>query len=216
MVSARADEGGAAACNVSARAVDTAKADAVRCALLAHGLDATQSFVQAAGAGATIRDSIVEVAKRWGADLVLTDDPVAAHLVDVTAFDVLYLPGDSWHRSHVPPRRVFVACDDSPSALRAVETAKQVAGAGELRRAFVSREAQENATLDSATVVLMAAHHANNLPHAILQAAHEWGADLLVLGAHGPIPHSRWRYGSVASAVAQIADMPLLLVPERE
>ena len=48
---------------------------------------------------------------------------------------------------------------------------------------------------------------------AILQAAHAWCADLPVLGTHGAGPQARWRYGSVAAAIAPFTDMPLLVVP---
>jgi nucleotide-binding universal stress UspA family protein len=198
-----------------ARAEDGAAVDAVRSALIARGLDATQTPVQLAQAGTNIRDSIAELADRWGADIVVTDYAAPAHLAQTSGCNVLYLPADGSHRFHVPPRRIFVASDDTASALCVVEEARRVAGSGELRRAYVSCDPEAGASLSSATVVLSAAHHGDNLPYAILQAAHEWTADLLVLGTHGRVPQARWRYGSVAAAVALVADMPLLLVPER-
>lgn len=197
---------------------DIAWADAVRCALAARGLNATQSLVPPAHADANICDSIARLARRWGADIVLTDDPAPAHLAQAAGCGVLLLPADGSRRFHVPPRRLFVASDDSASALCAVEEAERVAGAGELRRAFVSCEPETAAAPESSglgTVVLTAAHPGDNLAHAILQAAHAWCADLLVLGTHGAGPQARWRYGSVAAAVALFTDMPLLVVPEK-
>ncbi|WP_165904390.1 universal stress protein [Paraburkholderia hospita] len=194
---------------------DVAMAYTVRCALLARGLEATESFVPRVCAGSSVRDSIAQTANRWGADIVLTDYPCPAHLAQAAACNVLYLPADGSHRFHVPPHRVFVASDESASALCAVEEARRIAGPEpQLRRAYVSFNPDGGKSLGPATVVLAAAHHGDNLAHAILQAAHEWGADLLVLGTHGPVPQARWRFGSVAGDVALFTDMPLLLVPE--
>lgn len=195
---------------------DLATADTVRCALIARGVDATASCASQAPAGSSARDAIAKVAACWGADIVLTDYPCPAHLAQVSARNVLYLPADGSRRFHVPPRRIFVASDDSAGALRAVEEARRVAGeGGQLRRAYVSLEPAVGKSLGSATIVLTAAHHGDNLAHAIQQAAHEWDADLLVLGSHGALPQARWRFGSVAADVALYTDMPLLLVPEK-
>jgi nucleotide-binding universal stress UspA family protein len=141
-----------------------------------------------------------------------------AHLAQAAGCGVLHLPADGSRRFHVPPRRLFVASDDSASALCGVKEAERVAGAGELRRVFVSCEPEMATSPESSgsgTVVLTAAHPGDNLAHAILQAAHAWCADLLVLGTHGAGPQARWRYGSVAAAVALFTDMPLLVVPEK-
>jgi nucleotide-binding universal stress UspA family protein len=196
-------------------AQDVAAADAVRNALIARGLNAVPSRVQLAHTGTSLRDSIADLADRFGADIVVTGYPAPAHLARTSGCNVLYVPADGSRRFHVPPRRIFVASDDSTSALWAVEEARRVAGSCELRRAYVSCDPEAGASLSPATVVLSAAHHGDNLPFAILQAAHEWTADLLVLGTHGRVPQARWRYGSVAAAVALVADMPLLLVPAR-
>lgn len=64
---------------------------------------------------------------------------------------------------------------------------------------------------DWASIFLAAAHHGNNLAHAIVQAARERGADLLVLGTHGRMPRAAWRHGSVG----EVTDLPLPLVPEQ-
>jgi nucleotide-binding universal stress UspA family protein len=212
------EEAGVARCMDYACGRDISRADAVRCALAARGVDATQSLVPPAHADANIRDSIARLARRWGADIVLTDDMAPAHLAQAAGCGVLHLPADGSRRFHVPPRRLFVASDDSASALCGVKEAERVAGAGELRRVFVSCEPEMATSPESSgsgTVVLTAAHPGDNLAHAILQAAHAWCADLLVLGTHGAGPQARWRYGSVAAAVALFTDMPLLVVPEK-
>ncbi|MEI6001941.1 universal stress protein [Paraburkholderia bengalensis] len=209
------EDGGVTPGMVSAGCPNVATADAMRCSLVTRGLDATESHVLPVHAGAGISDAVAELAGRWGADIVLTDYPSPAHLAQASACNVLFLPTDGSHRFHVPPGRIFVASDDSAAADCAVEEAKRVAGNAELRRAYVSCEPEAGTLPGSATVVLAAAHHGDNLAHAILQAAREWGADLLVLGTHGPVRHARWRYGSVATAVALVSDVPLLLVPER-
>ncbi|BCZ84504.1 universal stress protein [Paraburkholderia terrae] len=206
---------GAAYCSGAAPIRDVARADAVRCALAARGLDVMQSRVPPAHAGANIRDSIARLAKHWGADLVLTDDHAPAHLAQAAACNVLYLPTDGSPRFHVPPHRLFVAIDDSASARHAAAEAKRVAGSGELRCAFVSCEPEAGTAHAPTTVILTAAQPGDALAHAILHAALEWRADLLVLGTHGTGPQARWRYGSVAASVALLTDMPLLVVPEK-
>ena len=50
--------------------------------------------------------------------------------------------------------------------------------------------------------------------NAIIQAALQWRADLLVLGTRGGHEGGRWRYASVAADVAQQTVLPLLLVPQ--
>jgi len=193
---------------------DVATADAVRCALLARGVDAIESGTLKLAAGANAAESIGAVAHRWGADIVLCDDRSIAHLAQAAACNVLFLPTDGSHRFHIPPRRIFVASDESACALGAVAEARRIAGGNaELRRAYILFEAGGASSSDLATIVLAAAHHGDNLAHAIVQAAREWGADLLVQGTHGALPRAVWRYGSVAAAVALVADMPLLLVP---
>jgi nucleotide-binding universal stress UspA family protein len=48
---------------------------------------------------------------------------------------------------------------------------------------------------------------------AILAAAREYDADLIVMSTHGRSGLSRWVYGSVAEAVLRAAPVPVLLVP---
>lgn len=55
--------------------------------------------------------------------------------------------------------------------------------------------------------------HRGSLAHAIVGAALEWRADLLVLGTHAGEPSDKWRFASIAEQVAQLGALPLLLVP---
>jgi nucleotide-binding universal stress UspA family protein len=203
-----AGQGGGGVCGP-----DIATAHAVRCALLARGVDAGAAYALQPAAGANAAQSIGEMAHRWGADLVLCDDRSIGHLAQAAACNVLFVPIDESRRYQVPPRRIFVASDDSASALCAVTEARRIAGEhAQLRRAYLSFDAERTHPTDAGTIVLAAARDSDNLAHAIVQAAREWGADLLVMGTHGTAAQAVWRYGSVGAAVALVADMPLLLV----
>ena len=50
----------------------------------------------------------------------------------------------------------------------------------------------------------------------ILEAADQWGADLIVLGTHGRRGPSRWFMGSDAEQVMRRAEVPVLLVRSGE
>ncbi|WP_310034993.1 universal stress protein [Paraburkholderia graminis] len=203
-----AGQGGGGVCRP-----DIATADAVRCALLARGVDAGASYALQLAAGANAAQSIGEMAHRWGADLVLCDDRSIAHLAQAAACNVLFVPTDQSRRYCIPPRRIFVASDDSASALCAVTEARRLAGEhAQLRRAYLSFDAESAPPTDAATIVLAAARNSDNLAHAIVQAAGEWSADLLIMGTHSTAAQAVWRYGSVGAAVALVAEMPLLLV----
>ncbi|MHB1213507.1 MAG: universal stress protein [Thiobacillus sp.] len=60
--------------------------------------------------------------------------------------------------------------------------------------------------LDTATPV-------QHVAAAIVEAASDWPADLLVLGTHGRRGVERWLLGSVAEGVARRSTVPVLLVP---
>lgn len=51
----------------------------------------------------------------------------------------------------------------------------------------------------------------DDVPHAIVRHADQWGADLIVLGTHGRRGISRWFLGSVAARTARLTHTPLLL-----
>jgi nucleotide-binding universal stress UspA family protein len=48
---------------------------------------------------------------------------------------------------------------------------------------------------------------------ALIDAAAEFNADMMVLGSHPAAPHSRFRIGSTADALLHYAPLPLLLAP---
>jgi nucleotide-binding universal stress UspA family protein len=50
---------------------------------------------------------------------------------------------------------------------------------------------------------------------AILQAARDWSADLVVLGSHGREGLERALFGSIAEEVARQAPCPVLVVPQQ-
>ncbi|MGG1947564.1 universal stress protein [Trinickia sp. NRRL B-1857] len=52
----------------------------------------------------------------------------------------------------------------------------------------------------------------DDVPHAIVREAHDWRADLIVMGTHGRRGPSRWLLGSVAEHVGRLTETPLLLV----
>ena len=51
---------------------------------------------------------------------------------------------------------------------------------------------------------------------AIVDEAHEWGADLIVVGSHGRTGLSRWLLGSVAQAIVGHAPCSVEVVRQRE
>ena len=63
----------------------------------------------------------------------------------------------------------------------------------------------------SETALIAADSPRDDVAHAIVRDAGQWGADLLVAGAHGHRGTARWLTGSVANRVSQIARIPLLL-----
>uniref|UniRef100_UPI002605C27D universal stress protein n=1 Tax=uncultured Corynebacterium sp. TaxID=159447 RepID=UPI002605C27D len=48
---------------------------------------------------------------------------------------------------------------------------------------------------------------------ALIDAAAEFNADMMILGSHPAAPHSRFRIGSTADALLHYAPLPLLLAP---
>lgn len=53
-----------------------------------------------------------------------------------------------------------------------------------------------------------------DIPAAILQAADEWAADIIVVGSHGRSGFKRALLGSVAESLARQSPVPVLLVRE--
>ncbi|WP_116135429.1 universal stress protein [Trinickia diaoshuihuensis] len=64
----------------------------------------------------------------------------------------------------------------------------------------------------ASTALVETKRTSDDVAHAIVREAHDWRADLLVMGTHGRRGPSRWILGSVAERVARLTDLPLLLV----
>ncbi|MCG5076967.1 universal stress protein [Paraburkholderia tagetis] len=152
----------------------------------------------------------------WQADLAIgaPSNPVA--LAGSTERPVLVLPQPFVRRCPVPPQRIFVASDGSAASAVAVREAARVAVAGAaLRVGYLACDpASARHPEDFDAVVLEAQHDGDAASHAIVEAALQWRADLLVLGTRGGHEGGRWRFGSVAADVAQRIVLPLLLVPQ--
>ncbi|WP_433704837.1 universal stress protein [Paraburkholderia sacchari] len=152
----------------------------------------------------------------WQADLAIgaPSDPVA--LAGAAACSVLVLPQPFARRCQVPPQRIFVASDGSAASAVAVRQAARVAPAGAVLRVgyLACDPASARHPEDFEAVVLPARHDGDAAAHAIVEAALQWRADLLVLGTRGGHEGGRWRFGSVAAEVAKRTVLPLLLVPQ--
>lgn len=134
--------------------------------------------------------------------------------------------------------RILVPTDFSPSAGEALRIAregfpgaeiyllhvlepKKVAGAlkapvhsSEERRALVAK------TLERLTALALPSELCDvaiGTPHEkTLARAHEWGADLIVMGTHGRTGLAHLLVGSVAEAVVRHARLPVLIAHEPE
>ncbi|APR39281.1 universal stress protein [Paraburkholderia sp. SOS3] len=185
------------------------------CGLLtARGRCAGAQLLTLSRAWASSAWLLADAASHWGADLVLTSCAGPAHLARAAHCPVLVLPDAASGHHDAPPHRFFVASDDSDASRVSVDEVARLMQAGDaLRVARVVLDpvgAPPVDTLDS--VVLQAAGH-GNLAHAIVGAALEWRADLLVLGTHAGEPSGKWRFASIAEQVAQLGALPLLMVP---
>ncbi|NRO96979.1 universal stress protein [Paraburkholderia sp. NMBU_R16] len=64
----------------------------------------------------------------------------------------------------------------------------------------------------SSTALIRTARTDDDVAHAIVREAGHWQADLIVMGTHGRRGVARWMLGTVAGRVAQLSEIPLLLV----
>lgn len=64
----------------------------------------------------------------------------------------------------------------------------------------------------ASTTLLKTERTGDDVAHAIVRAADNWHAELIVMGTHGRRGMARWMLGSVAQRVAQLTRAPLLLV----
>jgi nucleotide-binding universal stress UspA family protein len=63
----------------------------------------------------------------------------------------------------------------------------------------------------SETAFVETAKARDDVSHAIVRDAEQWGADLIVVGTHGRRGVARWLLGSVAARTARIVHTPLLM-----
>jgi nucleotide-binding universal stress UspA family protein len=82
------------------------------------------------------------------------------------------------------------------------------------REAFAPPRDAEGVMLDGALTETDLT--SDDVPHAILREATRWQADLLVMGTHGRRGVARWMLGSVSGRVAELTQMPLLLVRKND
>ena len=150
------------------------------------------------------------------AQLTIGAPPSPVALAGSTQRPVLVLPTPFARRCQVPPQRIFVASNGSAACSLAVSEAARVAAPGAAVRVgyLACDPADARHPEDFDTVVLAAQRDGDAAAHAIVDAALQWRADLLVLGTRGGHAGGRGRYGSVAADVARRTVLPLLLVPQ--
>lgn len=140
-------------------------------------------------------------------------------------------------------RRILIAVDGGAPAVRAAAVGRQLAdsigaevslfhavesprgpaqdGASAEELVELERRRREEVFADlrgqlPASVIRMAKLGRHTEPAmAILQAASEWGADLIVIGSHGRDGLTRALLGSVAEGVMRQAPCPVLVVKAR-
>jgi nucleotide-binding universal stress UspA family protein len=183
--------------------------------LLARGLSAETELLALSHSCPSRSDALAAMARRWGADLLMSDCAGPVTLACEAKCPVLTVPAEGIGHRHVPPRRIFIASDDGDASRAAVSEAARIAGTDAvLRVGYVAHSPVES--LNRAghdAVMLEPAHSGGNLAHAIGLAAQEWNADLLVMGTHGKRPTGKWRFASIAQQVSTLALLPLLLAP---
>lgn len=197
------------------RIILSATVDAACETLASRGIEADREILELReGEGQT--EAFARAVRGWQADLAMgaPSNPVA--LAGSTDRPVLVLPEPFAHRCRVPPQRIFIASDGGAASAAAVREAARVAVAGAaIRVGYLACDpASARHPEDFDAVVLAAQHEGEGASHAIVEAALQWRADLLVLGTRGGHEGGRWRFGSVAADVAQRTVLPLLLVPQ--
>jgi nucleotide-binding universal stress UspA family protein len=199
-----------------ARCQATNMLQAAQTLLAARGRNASTELLKLSHAHASSGWLLADTAARWGADVVLTSCAGPAHLARAAHCPVLMLPDESvaLHR-RVPAERIFVASDESDASRDALDEARRLAGRhAQLRIARVVFGGPAAVAAQSFEPVLLpAAGHGRSLAREIVDAALAWRADLLVLGTHAGESSGKWRFASLAEQVAEVAGLPLLLVP---
>ncbi|WP_321915657.1 MULTISPECIES: universal stress protein [unclassified Paraburkholderia] len=184
--------------------------------LVLRGIEADCEFLGTGPDSAARNEALARAVRLWKADLTIGAPANPVALAGETASPVLMLPTPTARHCSVPPGRVFVASDASAASACAVREAARLAAPGTpVRVGYLACDpaaAQHPEDFDA--VILEAGHEGESTAHAIIQAALQWHADLLVLGTRGGHEGGRWRYASVAAEVAQRTVLPLLLVPQ--
>lgn len=215
---AQGDAGARAAQGFSGRIVLAATADAACEMLGRRGIDADREILEWDEGEGDGQEALARAMRAWQADLAIgaPSNPVA--LAGSADRSVLVLPEPFAHRCRVPPQRIFVASDGGAASAAAVREAARVAVAGAaIRVGYLACDpAAARHPEDFDAVVLGAGHNGDAASQAIVEAALQWRADLLVLGTHGGGAGlgGGWRFGSVAAEVARRTVVPLLLVPQ--
>ncbi|WP_395069163.1 universal stress protein [Paraburkholderia silvatlantica] len=190
--------------------------EAARELLALRGIEADCEFLGTEPDSAARNEALARAVRGWQADLTIGAPANPVALAGETACPLLLLPTPTARHCSVPPRRVFVATDASAASACGVREAARLAAPGTAVRvgylACDPAAAQHPEDFDA--VILEARHDGESTAHAIIQAALQWRADLLVLGTRGGHEGGRWRYASVAADVAQRTVLPLLLVPQ--
>lgn len=199
---------------LSRRIVFAASVDAACDALALRGIDVDRKVLEpVTQAGET--EALARAACAARAELVVGAPAHPVALAGATERPVLVLPQPFARRCRVPPRRIFVASDGSAASALAVREAARIAEPGAaVRIGYLACDpAAARHPEDFDAIVLDAPRDGDATSHAIVEAALQWRADLLVMGTRGGHEGGRWRYGSVAADVARRTVVPLLLVP---
>lgn len=190
--------------------------DASREVLALRGIAADCEFLGTGRDSAARTEALARAVRHWEADLTIGAPANPVALVGQSGCPLLSLPTPTARYCSVPPQRIFVASDGGkPSACAVREAARLAAPGTAVRVGYLACDpaaAQHPEDFDAA--ILEAQHDGESTAHAIIQAALQWRADLLVLGTRGGHEGGRWRYASVAADVAQRTVLPLLLVPQ--
>jgi nucleotide-binding universal stress UspA family protein len=196
------------------RVVFAASVDAASEALARRGVEVETEILEPVTEAAET-EVFARAVREWQPELVVGAPANPVALAGLTDRPVLVLPQPFAHGCQVPPQRIFVASDGSAASALAVREAARVAASGAAVRvgylACDPAAAQHPEDFDA--IVLAAQHDGDATSHAIVEAALQWRADLLVVGTRGGHEGGRWRYGSIAADVAQRTVLPLLLVP---
>jgi nucleotide-binding universal stress UspA family protein len=199
---------------LSRRIIFAASVDAACDALALRGIDVEKEVLDpVTQEGET--EAFARAVRASRAELLVGAPAHPVALAGATERPVLVLPQPFARRCKVPPQRIFVASDGGAASALAVREAARVAATGAAVRVgyLACDPVAARHPEDFDAIVLDAQRDGDATSHAIVEAALQWRADLLVVGTRGGRAGGRWRYGSVAADVAQRTVLPLLLVP---